>query len=151
MKIVKNENLESVDVKKDLKGNMLSGVKFDDILQEAIKSASISKNKSIGSPPVCSMSDVPFGIISHTEKTPLIERVEGFLDIFEDYQRRLGDSHVSVKDLYPFITRLEDETKNLVPFLSSLPEGDEVRDIINRILINTTVEIARFQRGDYLT
>jgi hypothetical protein len=38
----------------------------------------------------------------------------------------------------------------MLPLLDALPEGDGLRDLLNRMLVTATVETIKFNRGDYL-
>ena len=77
-------------------------------------------------------------------------RLEGFLDLIEEYQIKLADSRVSLKGLEPVVRSLELERDALSPLLGRLPEGDGLKDILNQALATTEIEIMRFRRGDYL-
>lgn len=77
-------------------------------------------------------------------------RLEGFLDLMDEYRSKLADPRVSLKGLDPLVRSLEQGRDALAPLASSLPEGDGLKDILNRTLVTTEVEIMRFRRGDYL-
>jgi len=77
-------------------------------------------------------------------------RVEGFIDLLDDYRSRLADNGVSLKQLEPTVHSLEQGRDALASMAVELPEGDGLKDILNRALVTAESEIARYRRGDYL-
>jgi hypothetical protein len=78
------------------------------------------------------------------------ERLEGFLDLMEEYRSKLADPRVSLKGLDSVVRSLEQGRDALSPLLGTLPEGDGLKDMLNQALVTTEIEIMRFRRGDYL-
>ena len=150
MKIFPHQILKNAESQKAQKNEKPNEINFANILQKAVDHSTTSKDQSIKLPPIFNISQIQNDPIFSLEGMPLFNRVERILDVFEEYQTKLGDPNVFLKDLSPIINRMEKETKNLLPILDTLPEGDEMKDILNRILIQSTVEILRFNRGDYL-
>jgi hypothetical protein len=81
---------------------------------------------------------------------PNTARVAGFIDLLEDYQHQLADRRVSLKGLDPVLRAMEHGREELTPLLETLPEGDGLKDLLNRALVTAELEIIRFRRGDYL-
>jgi hypothetical protein len=77
-------------------------------------------------------------------------RLEGFLDLMDAYRAQLADPRLSLKRLEPMVRSLEQKRDALAPLTDCLPEGDGLKDILNRTLVTTEIEIMRFRRGDYL-
>ena len=90
------------------------------------------------------------GSMDPFDETEVTQRVDSFLDLFDQYQQTLGDLNVNVKDITPLITRLEAETDRLLPVYNDLPDGDSLKDVLNDVLVTSSVEIMKFRRGDYL-
>jgi hypothetical protein len=93
---------------------------------------------------------VQFNSVDPTPADSVAARLEGFLDLMDAYRSKLADSRVSLKGLDPLLRSLEQGRDALVPLANSLPESDGLKDILNRTLVTTEVEIMRFRRGDYL-
>ncbi len=151
MKITPREVLGDIESQKVRIDKNPLGSNFNDILQKTIESTQVSREQPTSPPPVHTVPDVHLDPISSWQKTPVIHKVERLLNVLENYQTKLADPTVSLRDLYPLVARMEDETGNLLPLLDSLPGGDELRNILNKALIRSTVEVTRFKRGDYLT
>jgi hypothetical protein len=79
-----------------------------------------------------------------------MDRLEGLLDLLNEYQVKLGDTGAPLKEMDPLIKRMEEEVQGLDPVLESLPESDELRGILNEALITASKEIIRFGRGEYV-
>jgi hypothetical protein len=74
-----------------------------------------------------------------------VERIENVLDLLDDYRRKLADSDFNLKDIHPIISAIENENEHLKPMLNSLTDG------VNQTLITTSVEVIKFNKGDYIT
>lgn len=93
---------------------------------------------------------VQFASVGPTPADSAAARTERFLDLMEEYRSKLADPQVSLKGLDPLVRSLEQGRDALAPLAGSLPEGDGLKEILNRALVTTEVEIMRFRRGDYL-
>jgi hypothetical protein len=93
---------------------------------------------------------VQFNSVDPTPADSVAARLESFLTLMDAYRSKLADSRVSLKGLDPLVRSLEQGRDALVPLANSLPESDGLKDILNRTLVTTEVEIMRFRRGDYL-
>ncbi len=79
-----------------------------------------------------------------------VQNIDGFLNIMEAYERKMTDPQASLKDAYPLVQQMEKKTAELIPTLESLPDGDKLKDILNQALVASTVEVIKFNRGDYV-
>ena len=150
MKITLHEISKIANDQKTNKVAETTGNKFEEILQQTINKSSSSENQTMTLPPVQNISNIRFNLISNIDRTQNIERVEKFLDVLENYQKKLGDPSVNLKEIYPLVTRMESEVENMLPLLNSLPDEDGMKDILNRILVTSTVEAIKFNKGDYI-
>lgn len=101
-------------------------------------------------PPVQNIPTVQFDQISDMETTQGIKRAEQFLDLLEAYQGKLGDTGSTLKEFSPLVASMESEAAKMKPLLDSLPDGDGLKDVLNRAVVTATVEAIKFNRGDYL-
>lgn len=123
---------------------------FSAMLKGAIDDDS-AKNIEGGKKPqmINSIAHVQFNTLFNVQKDALVERTAKFLDLLEEYQTKLMDPRASLRDVHPLIEKLESEKGALVPFLDSLPRGNELREVLNNALVTSTVEMIKFNRGDY--
>jgi len=121
---------------------------FGDILKEKLAPT-----------PGAAASGIGLGLVAPTQLQSVAEapanrldgRVERYLDLLDDYRQQLVDHRVSLKGLDAMVRELESGKDALAPTLGSLPEGDGIKDILNRTLVTASLEIIKFRRGDYLT
>jgi len=151
MKIAPPDTLQNIKCQKPKTSERPSENRFEDILHKTLESTSMPKSQPVNIPPVCNLPDIRFDPGFSPERVPIVAKVEGLLDVLEDYQAGLDNPNISLKDLNPLIARIEKETETLLPTLDSLSGDDKVGGILNRALIHSIVEIAKFNRGDYLT
>lgn len=79
-----------------------------------------------------------------------IQATEKTLDLLEKYQEALSDSRVSLKEVYPLVQALRQEVQGINRRTDQLPPSDPLRKIIEDIEILSSVEIEKFNRGDYV-
>ena len=150
MKITPHEISKIANDQKTNKIAKTTENKFENILQQTINKSSSSEDHSMTLPPVQNISNIRLDLISDIDRTQNIERVEKFLDVLENYQKKLEDPSVNLKEMYPLVTQMQSETENMLPLLNSLPDEDGMKDILNRALVTSTVEAIKFNKGDYI-
>jgi hypothetical protein len=77
-------------------------------------------------------------------------QVEGFLNILDDYRRKLADPGFSLRAIDPVVREMEAGRAGLTQVEAALPDGDGLKEICNRALVTAAVEIVKFRRGDYI-
>lgn len=86
----------------------------------------------------------------YREKITIVEGGQGLLDVFSEYQQKLADPSCSMKDIAPLINQMELDNTSLIPAVILLPDGDRLKGIMNQILIASSIEVLKFNRGDYV-
>jgi hypothetical protein len=151
MKIIPYEILKNMEHQKTGTNKQTTGDMFHEILQKTIDKSSNPEENTMTSPPVQNISNIQFNsIVNSNSRSQNIEQVEDFLNILDNYQKKLGDPASTLKDIYPLVTAMESETDKIMPFLNSLSDDDGLKDVLNRAVITATVESIKFNRGDYL-
>ena len=123
---------------------------FGAILKEAVENSS-KVDAEDQKPSINTISEIQFNTLLSGEKIPMVDRVEKYLDLLDEYRQKLANPQVTLKDIYLLINEMEVEKQSLIPVLNSLPDGDGLKDILNQTLITSSLEIIKFNRGDYLT
>ena len=123
---------------------------FSAMLKEAIESDSSSAVQDKKGPQMISLAQLQFNTQFAVQSNPMVERTEQFLDLLEEYQNKLMDPQTSLRDINPLIGQMEKEKDALAPLMDSLPDGDELKDVLNNALVTSTVEMIKFNRGDYV-
>ena len=123
---------------------------FSAMLKEAIENDSSSAVQDKKGPQMISLAQLQFTAQFAVQSNPMVERTEQFLDLLEEYQNKLMDPQTSLRDINPLIGQMEKEKDALSPLMDSLPDGDELKDVLNNALVTSTVEMIKFNRGDYV-
>lgn len=121
---------------------------FGDILKEKLAPAAGAAASGIG---LSLVAPTQIQSVAEAPASRLAGRVECYLDLLDDYRRQLADPRVSLKGLDAVVQEMEAGKDALAPALGALPEGDGIKDILNRTLVTASLEIIKFRRGDYVT
>ena len=78
------------------------------------------------------------------------KKVEQLIDLLESYSEALSDPKKNLRELSPMVRLLEREQNNLEELGKNLADDDMLQDILKQAVILSQVEVARFNRGDYL-
>ena len=70
--------------------------------------------------------------------------------MLESYSEALSDPKKNLRELSPLVRLLEREQNNLEELGKNLADDDMLQDILKQAVILSQVEVARFNRGDYL-
>lgn len=125
--------------------------KFDTILNDAINNEPAKTSTEKVKPQMIgSISNIQLNPLFAVQDNPIAERTENFLDILEKYQKKLLDPQATLRDIHPLIERMETEKEALTPVLNSLPPGDGLKDILNDAMVTSSLEVIKFNRGDYV-
>ncbi len=84
------------------------------------------------------------------DKQFTLDRIENLIGLLDQYRHKLADPGITLKNIDPIIRQIDQETENLAPVLDSLPEGEELKNIINQTLVTASLEVTKFYRGDYI-
>jgi hypothetical protein len=125
--------------------------KFGTMLKDAINNKP-SKASAWSEKPqmINSIPNIEINPLFAVQDNPIIERTENFLNILEEYQAKLNDAQTTLRDIHPLIERMETEKETLTQVLNSLPPGDGLKEILNDALITSSLEVIKFNRGDYI-
>ena len=84
------------------------------------------------------------------EPKSAIDRIEKMIDLLDRYRHMLADPRMNLKQLDPIIGEIARENDNLTALADSLPDDDDLKNIIDRTMVTASLEVAKFYRGDYL-
>ncbi len=147
MKITDSENINIIPNNNQQPGK--TGNKaFEKILNEKMEGVSTSEPESKPSDRINRASAAL--LRSAMNKKNIISRVAEFLDTIEEYSEKLARTGNSLKDVSPLIAKIESETQHLKSFSDSLSQEDELKSLVEEALIRSSVEVIKFNRGDYL-
>ncbi|MBT8351814.1 MAG: hypothetical protein KJO26_11365 [Deltaproteobacteria bacterium] len=151
MKIEHNENIQkSLYPDVNNKNEKTQGADFKAVLKDEVDKSSnaISQNQKI--PSLSGISPIQLNMLSPTQNSSIIERIENLLNILDEYQKKLKDPDASLKEIDPIIKQMEKEKENLAPLLESIKEDDGLKNVLNQVLVTSALETMKFNRGDYV-
>jgi len=80
-----------------------------------------------------------------------IERIENMIDLLDQFRHKLADSRINLKQIDPIISKIARENDSLATLENSLPDDDDIKNILNQTRVTASLEVTKFYRGDYLT
>lgn len=149
MKITPSE-LSSLQQESFGRSEKASGSGFQDILSEKMGQAPAKAGQSAALPPMSNLDSIRFDLASAPDTKQTLVRMDRFLSLLETYQKQMEDPRISLKETSTIVSQMEQQIPELLPLLDALPEGSGLKDLLNRLLVTTTVEAIKFNRGDYL-
>ncbi|MBT7152824.1 MAG: hypothetical protein HN945_10270 [Deltaproteobacteria bacterium] len=152
MKIDPNQEiLKSAYTDKTIRPDKPADKEFGAMLKDAInKEPSKISSEKVKPQMVNNIPNIQLNLLFAVQDNPIAERTENFLNILEQYRNKLLDPQSSLRDIHPLIQRMETEQEALAPVLNSLPPGDGLKDILNDALVTSSLEVIKFNRGDYV-
>lgn len=99
---------------------------------------------------VCSLGSL-FGVHGlDPTRSQSIETTTTILNLLEQYQKAMANPEISLKKIGPFIQSLSQEVFRLNTLSEKLSPSDPLQRILTELGIISTVEIEKFNRGDYV-
>jgi hypothetical protein len=123
---------------------------FQEILNEKIGQTSADVQKPAVVPPMSNIDSIRFDAGAVPDRKQILAAMDGFLALLETYQKQMGDPLVSLKETAGVVSRMELKVRELHEVWEALPDGDGIKDLLNRMLVASSVEAIKFNRGDYL-
>jgi hypothetical protein len=151
MKVLPNDGVfETPHSKKSHRLEKAGEQPFDAILKKAVDHSSKPNGPTLEPPMLDNSSGIRLDSLSPAKRDLIIKRTEGFLDILDEYQQKLSNPRSTLRDIYPLIQEMDAERERLITLSDSLPKGDGLKDILDQVLITSSIEIMKFNRGDYV-
>ena len=123
---------------------------FKNILKASVERTAHHPEK-IQSPPLMHpVSTIQFHPLSSENKHVTVERVDNLLSLLDNYRKQLADPQVTLRSIEPVINTIVKEKEQLSSVLDSLTNEDGLKDIVNRTLITASLEVIKYNRGDYI-
>ena len=123
---------------------------FGSIYEELIESSHETDVRRDEMPVVTNVPDLQMDAFRSEEEMTVVAHAERHLDLLDEYQHKLSNPAFTLRDISPLIEELEAANNRLVSSVNSLSDGDELKNILNLIIVATSVEIAKFNSGDYV-
>ena len=135
--------------KKSVRNQESVNKEFGAILDESIAETSQTDTGTRKTAMVDSMAGIQFDSSLSLNENPIIEQTGKFLDTLDNYREKLQNPEISLEDIKPLVSEMEMKKEGLTAALNSLPDGDGLKDVLNEAMITSSLEAAKFNRGDY--
>ncbi len=122
---------------------------FNTLLDQAARADSQPGGKTVPLRAPGSIKGVSFNPLLDVNSLSIPDRAENFLELLDSYRGLLANPEVSLKEIGPVMEKLSAEKQRLQEALTSLPAGDELRAIINELLVAASLEEIKLNKGDY--
>ena len=123
---------------------------FKNILKASVERSAHHPEKTESSPLANPVSAIRFHPLAPENKSITVERVDNLLNLLDNYRNQLADPQVTLRKIEPVINMIEKEKAQLSSVLDSLTDEDGLKDIVNRTLITASLEVIKYNRGDYI-
>lgn len=144
--VVKDNSMQTRSKDIDPKDQSFKNILNESLAQSSVKEADLHKKAmSIPGP-----SLIDSRVMLGSERFDLLNKADQLLGLLEDYREKMANPACSLKEVYPILKSIEEENQRLVPLVDSLPDGEGMKDFLHRLLVTSTVEAIKYNRGDYL-
>jgi hypothetical protein len=123
---------------------------FKNVLKATVNRTAQHPQKTKSSPLTNPVSAIQFTPLSPENKRITVERVDNLLNLLDNYRDKLADPQVTLRSIEPVINMIAKEKEQLSSVLEFLPNEDGLKDIVNRTLITASLEVMKYNRGDYI-
>lgn len=152
MKIYGNDEiLKNAYPEKTPKNEQATDADFKNILKESVENSTKNPPEIQPTTLLDPVSAIRFNPLSTQDKNITVERVENLLNLLENYRQQLENPNVTLRTLEPVMNTIAKEKDQLSAVLGSMPNEDRLKDILNQTLITASLEVIKFNRGDYIT
>jgi hypothetical protein len=128
-----------------------SDAEFKDILKASVEQSKEQPAKIESALQPNPIAAIRFTPVSPESKNINVESVDNLLELLDQYKDQLADPTVTLKTIEPLLNTIAKERDQLAGDLENLPKGDRLQDIAHRTLITASLEVMKFNRGDYIT
>lgn len=129
----------------------LKGKTFGSVFEKHINKLEKMDAGGSKTTPINNMPTIQPNPFLHGEKMFVVEHTERLLDALDEYQQMLASPEFTLRDMAPLVGKMKAGNKILVSAANSLSDGDELKELLNQVLITSSVEIIKFNRGDYIS
>lgn len=150
MKIINNEQVQKGHLVEPInKSKSPADNEFSKILKESVESTQKESTKPQSMKAIQPGSGIQLFTPSPVNQQFTIERIENLINLLDQYRQKLSDPQITLKTVAPLVKEMEQAKESLRPILDSLKDGEEIKAILNQTLVTTSLEIAKYYRGDY--
>lgn len=126
---------------------------FNSILRDTVARAEhmgTPAEASAVSHPFAALPPHPLTMTDPAQAAPLVDRIDRFLDLLDDYRQKLGDPRITLRSIQPVVDDIVAAREGLAQEIDGLGDAGTLREVLNGSLVTAATEVMRFNRGDYV-
>lgn len=137
-------------VAKNHRGTKAAATDFQSILTHSLNRLADSQPAEAVSRPFGPPSVQPLAKPAADPVLSLTDCLDRLLDRLDSYRQKLADPQASLRSIEPLVNDIAAAARNLTPELNSSDQAGPLGDILRHALVTASVEITRFNRGEYV-
>lgn len=147
-----SENMRSIQQQNKKKTEPTDGNLFKATFDKALsgKTEGAAPEKASTLPPLGGVNAINYTSIDSVE-SGLDKKTYQLLDKLDQYSSKLGNPEISLKEIEPLITKINDEATELTRNVSENDESSpELKRLARESAVSANTEYIKFMRGDYV-
>ena len=145
-----NEITHSATADKSAPKEATPDAEFKKILKASVE-RTMEHPLKIQSPPQPNpVAAIRFMPLSPATRDTTVKRVDNLLNLLDHYRNQLADPKVTLRSIEPIVSTITKEKEQLSAVLDTLPNDDDLKNIVHRTLIAASLEVMKYNRGDYI-
>jgi hypothetical protein len=144
--IIKNANADKTARKEPVEND-----DFKKVLKASVERTAHHPAKVQQPPSINPVSAIRLQPLSLETKDATVEHVDKLLNLLDNYRKQLADPTMTLRKIEPLMNTITKEKEQLSSVLDSLAGEEGLKDIVNRTLITASLEVIKYNRGDYIT
>jgi len=150
MKITDTGNISPAIPQKPEKKSLSVSKDFEQELDKNIEKLSAGTIRAENAQPLAVNKTSPPLFPSPIDRDEVVSRAAKLLDTMEEYARQLSSPRATLKEIDPLMAKIDTEKNELQRLSQSLASTDELKSILDEALLRSSVEVIKFNRGDYV-
>ena len=145
-----NEIVHGANTDKTVPKKATPDAEFKNILKASVERSMEHPVKIQGPPQPNPVAAIRFRPLSPATRDTTVERVDNLLNLLDHYRNQLADPKVTLRSIEPIVSTITKEKEQLSAVLDTLPNDDDLKNIVHRTLITASLEVMKYSRGDYI-
>ncbi|MGD8304863.1 MAG: hypothetical protein PVI55_20775 [Desulfobacterales bacterium] len=126
-----------------------SADEFKKILKASVDRSKTQATTVQTAPPPNPLGTIRFTPLSPEARGTTVDRLDNLLSLLDQYRNQLADPKVTLRQIEPLLKTIAKEKEQLTATLETMPDEEGLKNIVHRALITTSLEVVKFNRGDY--
>lgn len=122
---------------------------FEAVLKQVADTKTPDPAKAESMPFLADVHPVRFAASPPSATYKVVEQVQNLIDTMADYQKKMAENGVTLKDMQVIVDRMASQSETLDLASTAVERDDHLKAIVNQATMLSSMEIARFYNGQY--